>query len=654
MKKQISVLCILLASSATIVSAQNSDPVAMTVGNDQIKLSEFKSMYYKNLSKDSLKSKQALDNYLKLFIDFRLKVKAAADAHLDTSAPFRLEMEQYRQKLAEPYMHDKDMENLLVKQAYDRSLTDVHACHILLRVSPSDSPADTLRLYRKMENIRSMIEKKQITFENAARKYSDDTVSGKKGGDLGYFTAFEMVYPFESAAYDTKPGEVSKIVRTKFGYHLVKVVETKADQGEVQVAHIAIRLLPKSSAADSAKAKAKIDSIYKLLQQGGNFERLAKEYSQEPSSNRSGGVLKPFRIGRMPATFEAAAFALQKKGDYSKPLLTYYGWHILMLVNKTPNPSFDSAKDGITAKVEKDSRYELTVSALVPKIEKQFGFKEFPKAKDAMYKVFDSSFYQGKWTEDKAKGMNEPLAALADKSYTQQDFASFAVKHQLNIHRNLGGEYAVNILYPQFVQDVCLKYRNDRLEKDYPEFTEMLNEYRDGIMLFDMTDKMVWSKALKDTAGLKKFYEDNKNKSMWPERADASVYTCSTKDVAKEVKKMIKAGKTDRDILSTVNKKDANALTIDNHSNSPFMKKDNASVDANWKKGMSGDKETDGKIVFVNVRKLLPAQPKSFEETRGTVTTEYQNYLMDQWLKDLKAKYPVQVNEPVLQQLLAQ
>ena len=141
---------------------------------------------------------------------------------------------------------------------------------------------------------------------------------------------------------------------------------------------------------------------------------------------------------------------------------------------------------------------------------------------------------------------------------------------------------------------------------------------------------------------------------MWPERADASVYTCSTKDVAKEVKKMIKAGKTDRDILSTVNKKDANALTIDNHSNSPFMKKDNASVDANWKKGMSGDKETDGKIVFVNVRKLLPAQRKSFEETRGTVTTEYQNYLMDQWLKDLKAKYPVQVNEPVLQQLLAQ
>ncbi len=652
MRKGIFIYSILLAASVPFVNGQSNDPVVMTVGSDQVKLSEFKSMYYKNLPKDSVKSPQALNNYLKLFIDFRLKVDAARDAHIDTTASFRQEMSQYRQKLADPFMHDKDMEDFLVKQAYDRMLTDVHAAHILLRVNPDDSPADTLRLYRKMEDIRDMIIKKKITFENAAKKYSDDTLSGKKGGDLGYFTALEMVYPFECAAYDTKPGEVSKIIRTKFGYHIVKVIDTKPDAGEVQVAHIAIRLLPKSTSADSAKAKAKIDSIYDMLKQGMKFSELARRYSQEPSSNRSGGILKPFRIGRMPATFENAAFALKNKGDYSQPILTYYGWHILMLVNKKPDLPFDSVKDELTAKVEKDGRYELTVTALADKILKKNNYKEFPKAKEAMYRAFDSSFYKGKWTTDKAKDMKEPIFSLGDKTYTQQDFAEFAMHNQMNIKKNLGGEYAVNELYPKFVQQTALKYRNDRLETDFPDFAEMLNEYRDGIMLFDITDKMVWSKALKDTAGLKKYYEDTKNNNMWPERADASVYTCSDKDVAKEVKKLIKEGKSDRDILKQVNQKNASALTIDDNHNAPFMKKDNATVDANWKKGLSGDKEENGKIVFVNVRKLIAPQPKSFEETRGTVTTDYQNYLMTKWLSDLKAKYPVQVNNQVLQQVL--
>lgn len=652
MKIQSLLLCLLFAASNLLAQSQNGDPTVMTVGADQVKLSEFKAMYYKNLPKDSVKSREALNNYSKLFIDFRLKVDAANDAHLDTSLAFKQEMAQYRQKLAEPYMHDKDVENFLIKEAYNRMQTDVHACHILLRVSPDDSPADTLRLYRKMEDIRSMILKKKITFENAAKKYSDDTISGKRGGDLGFFTVLEMVYPFESAAYNTKPGEVSNIIRTKFGYHIIKVIATQPDPGEVQVAHIAIRLLSKATSADSAKAKAKIDSIYKMLKDGQNFAHLARKYSQEPSSNRAGGVLKPFRMGRMPATFEAAAFALKNKGDYSQPILTYYGWHILMLVNKKPIQPFDSVKDALTAKVEKDGRYELTVAALVPKIEKQFSFKEFPKAKEAMSKVFDSSFYKGKWTAEKAKGMKEPIMSLGDKTYTQNDFADFAAKNQMNIHKNLGGEFAVNTLFPKFVQESCLKFRNDKLETDYPDFAEMLNEYRDGIMLFDITDRMVWSKALKDTAGLKKYYQENKNASMWPERANASVYTCANKEAAKQVKKLIKDGKSDKEILKAANQKDPNALVIENNHDTPFQKKDNATVDANWKKGLSEDEDAGKKVVFVNVRQIVPPEPKSFEETRGTVTTDYQNYLMTQWLKDLKAKYPVQVNQQVLQQVL--
>jgi len=194
-----------------------------------------------------------------------------------------------------------------------------------------------------------------------------------------------------------------------------------------------------------------------------------------------------------------------------------------------------------------------------------------------------------------------------------------------------------------------LQFKNDHLEKEDPRFADMLSQYKDGILLFDITDQMVWSKALKDTTGLKNFHESHKNNYMWPERADASIYTCSNKDVAKEVRKMIKEGKTEKDILAALNGKAANSVTV---LSNKFEKKDNATVDANWKKGISEDMDKDGKMTFVNVKAIVAPTPKSLDEVRGLATTDYQNYLMDQWLKDLKAKYPVNVNQQVLNQVI--
>ena len=195
-----------------------------------------------------------------------------------------------------------------------------------------------------------------------------------------------------------------------------------------------------------------------------------------------------------------------------------------------------------------------------------------------------------------------------------------------------------------------MKFKNDHLEKEDPKFANMLMEYRDGILLFDITDQMVWSKALKDTTGLKDFYGTHKNNYMWPERCDASIYTCSTKEVAKQVRKMIKEGKTDKDILAGVNGKTANSLTINTNK---FVKNDNPLIDANWKKGTSDDMDKDGKVVFVDVRAVLPPAPKTLDEVRGLVTTDYQNYLMDQWIKGLREKYPVHVNQQLLADMIS-
>lgn len=641
----------LFLAIATISNAQvNDSQTLMTVGNQPVPLSEFKAMYYNNLSKDSLKNQKALDNYLKLFIEFRLKVNAAMDARLDTTLSFKQEMNEYRSKLAEPKMRDTVVLNQLIKEAYDRTKWDVRAEHILIKVAADATPADTLAVYNKIMKIRAKIIKGDTTFEAAAKKYSEDTYSKDKGGDLGYFTSLGMVYPFETVAYTTKPGDISKPVRSQFGYHIIKVLDKKADVGQIEIAHIMIRTNSKMSPADSLKAKAHADSIYQMAKQGQDFSELAKKYSQDQSSSRRGGSLGWVGIGRYSKVpeFEKAAFSLANVGDVSEPVKTAFGWHILKLEGKKPVQPFDSLKDGITTRIMKDSRADISVDALVNSVKKQYDFKEFPEAKKGFVPLMDDSFYKNKWTVEKANGHTATMFTLGGKNYTQQDFAAYVAKNQMN-GADKGSEYAVNMLYPKFVKQSVLQFKNDHLEKEDPKFADMLSQYKDGILLFDITDMMVWSKALKDTTGLKQFHETHKNNYMWAERCDASIYTCSTKDVAKDVRKMLKDGKTDKELLAAENGKTANSLTIVSNK---FEKKDNAMIDANWKKGLSEDMDKDGKVVFANIKAVLPPQPKSLDEVRGLATTDYQNYLMEQWLKDLKAKYPVNVNQQVLNQVI--
>lgn len=648
MIKRIVIPCSLFLSLAVISNAQSNEPqTLMTVGNQPVPVSEFKAMYYNNLSKDSLKNPKAMANYLQLFIDFKLKVQAAMDARLDTTASFRQEMGQYRDKLADPKMRDTTVENKLVKEAYERMKWDIHAEHILIKVAPDAVPADTLAAYKKIEKIREKIIKGDTTFEAAAKKYSDDTYSKPNGGDLGYFTSMGMVYPFETTAYNTKPGEVSKPVRTQFGYHIIKVLDKKPDVGQIEVAHIMLRTSPKMSPADSIKLEKKADSVYQLAIHGEDFAELAKKYSQDQYTFRRGGVLPWLGIGRMAKVpqFEKAAFGLKNVGDISEPVKTDYGWHIIKLLARKPLQPFDSVKDEIATRISKDSRSQEAVNALIAEVKKQYDYKEYPLAKKEFTKWIDASFYKGEWSADKVKGHKAPLFTLGGENYTQEDFAAFVAKNQMSGKPDAGAEFAMNMLYPKYVNQEVLKFKNAHLEKEDPKFADMLTQYKDGILLFDITDQMVWTKALKDTAGLKSFYESTKTSYLYPERCQASIYTCSTKDVAKKVRKMIGKGKTDKEILTDINNATPKPLTVDS---AKYQKNDNALVDANWKKGLSEDVDKDGKVVFVNVKAILAPEPKPLNEVRGLVTTDYQNYLMEQWLKDLHAKYPVKVNQQVL------
>jgi peptidyl-prolyl cis-trans isomerase SurA len=633
---------------ATHASAQkNEDAVLMTIGGNRVTVSEFENVYHKNNSKESVTDTKSLNEYVDLFVNFKLKVKEAEELGLDTAKAFKEELAGYRKQLAQPYLTDKDVNEKLLRQTYERLNEDVHAAHILVKVSETALPKDTLEAYNKIMKIRTRILKGEDFNKVASEKgVSDDPSAIENGGDLGYFTALQMVYPFENAAYNTKVGEISMPVRTRYGYHILKVTDRRKAQGEVLVAHIMIRTPNNMTADDSLKLYGKMTEIYTKLKAGEKFDELAQQYSDDKSSAKKGGELPWFGTGKMPLEFENASFALKNKGDYSPIMRTKYGWHIIKLIDKKGLASFDEMKNELKAKVTKDSRAQAGRSSLIAKIKTEYKFKENLKARDEFYKIIDTTFFNGTWDAAKAAKFNKPMFNLNDKTYTQTDFANYLASHQSQRPKT-DPKVVIDPLYSQFVDETAIAYEEARLDQKYPEFKALMQEYRDGILLFELTDQKVWSKAVKDTTGAKDFYEKNKNNYMWDERAEASVYTASDEKVAKQLRTLLKKKKTEKEILELINKDSQLNLAVETRI---FNKGENEFVDKNWNPGISEDinDTKNKKVVIVVVDKLLKPTPKLYQDSKGMVTADYQSYLEKEWINSLKKKYAVSIDKTVL------
>lgn len=635
-----------MAFSACFAQTANKDAVLMTVGDTKVTVGEFENVYHKNNNKEAAGDPKSLNEYVDLFVNFKLKVKEAEEMGLDTAKSFKDELMGYRKQLAQPYLTDKDVNEKLLRETYDRLQEDVHAAHILVKVGESALPKDTLIAYNKIMEYRKRILKGE-DFAKVARESAanGDPSAKENGGDLGYFTALQMVYPFETVAFSTKVGDVSMPVRTRYGYHIIKVIDRRKAQGEVLVGHIMVKTTPNMNNEDSLNAYTKITEIYNKLKAGAKFEELAQQYSDDKASAKKGGELPWFGTGKMPAEFEKASFALANKGDYSEPLKTKYGWHIIRLVDKRGLASFEDMKTELKGKVSKDSRSQVGRSSLIAKIKTEYKFKENLKARDEFHKVIDTTLFEGRWDGSKAAKMNKPMFNIGDKVYTQTDFTNYIKSHQSKRPKS-DLPTIVNQLYKQFVDEMAVAYEEARLDQKYPEFKALMQEYRDGILLFELTDEKVWSKAVKDTTGSKQFYEKNKTNYMWDERAEASIYTCADDKIAKQVRSLLKKKKSEKEILSEVNKNSQLNLQVESRV---FNKGENDYIDKNWNPGTSADiKDKDGKTVIVVVNKLLKPEPKSYQDAKGMVTADYQNYLEKEWLEALKKKYPVTIDKAVL------
>jgi len=639
--KSLVVLSFLVACAFSPVLAQDKNATVLTVDGEPTSLEEFENIFRKN-NRDSAISQQSLDEYMELFINFKLKVKEAREAGLDTVKKFKTELDGYRNQLARPYLTDTDKLNDLMREAYQNQTQEVRAMHILIKADANATPADTLKAYNKTMAIRERLMKGE-DFASLAKAVSEDPSAKDNGGDLGYFTAFQMVYPFEKAAYDTKVGEVSMPVRTRYGYHLIKVVDKRSARGEIHVAHIVVK--PKSETDGEANAQTKINEIYqKSLSGESTFEDLASKFSDDPTSAKKGGELAWFGTGKMVIEFEDAAYSLKNNGDVSQPFKTSFGWHIVKRLDYKPLPSFESMEKELKNKVSKDSRAEQTRKSFVEKLKKEYAYTIDEAELAKLVEKADSNAFEGKLYVNK-KSLEKPLISMTGLTITVNDF---------NEYMRTKGRSKPTMSPADFVKTSALKLGEDkllqledaRLEEKHTAFRLLMKEYREGILLFEMTDQMVWSKAVKDTAGLAAYYEANKENFKWPERANVIMYTCSSPEIAKKTRKMLNAGKDKSTIAGELNQESQLNLQV---QEGVFAREDNALLDkTTWKVGISEDIADNGQIVIVQFKEIIPPTIKKLDEARGMITSEYQTYLEQQWITEMRAEHKYQVNKEVL------
>jgi peptidyl-prolyl cis-trans isomerase SurA len=640
MKKAVLLFSLLVVSFC----AQAQSPLLMTIDNDSIFIDEFDRIYKKNNPNPDLSNK-ALDEYLELFVNYKLKVKEAYTLGFDTVKSFKKELLLYRHQLAKPYMENKEVTEDLVEEAYQRMKEEVLASHILIRVPEYISSKDTLEAYNKLKNFKKRIEKGE-SFENLAIKNSEDPSARQSKGDLGWFNCFSMVYPFENAAYSTPVGEVSEPFRTSYGYHILKVRERRKSKGKVKVAHILIREYEKDPEQTRKFNKERIVEIRKKLTEGESFETLVRRYSDDVTTSEKGGVLPVFGIGRMVEEFENAAFSLKKNGDVSGPIHTDYGWHIIKLISKDTLKDFVSEESSIREKITKDSRSSVAKDLFIEQLKKEYNLQSNRKNIQQFVKTSVPMVKLGK-INSMALGGTNVLYTWANQTVTQQDVLERLSSNTQPMPEDVKGDEWLSSYALRFAEAKIWDFEKNELVNKYPAYRALLQEYEEGILLFNLTNELVWEKSTSDSAGLATFYERNKNNFMWGDRLNATIYTTEDESVAKKVK--AKAKKLNRiDIMAMFNTQ--SSLTVTADSVVAEIEKDNRLSNIAMKEGVQTYFK-GGVYYVVKVHKALPSTYKKITEARGLVTAGYQEELEREWIKSLKEKYSISINKKSLQTL---
>jgi peptidyl-prolyl cis-trans isomerase SurA len=634
--------------------AQDPKDILFTIDNNSYNINEFKRIYLKNLDLVKDDSQKDLNQYLELFIGYKLKVCKAYKLGLQNNTKYQNELSSYRNQLSKAYVNDSKVTNQLIEEAYDRSLKEVKASHILLSFDENIKGADTLAFYNKALDLKRRIEKGE-NFETLALANSQDPSVADNKGNLGYFSAFRMVYPFECAAYKTKIGQISNPVRTRFGYHLIKVTDIRDNKGEVTVAHIMI--LNPNEASEEAKLKAKqtIEDISKKIKQGESFEALASQFSEDKASAAKGGVLQRFGTGQLSSeAFEKVAFSLEKNGDISQPFESGFGWHIVKLIDKHPVKNLEDSKMELDSKIKRDERSIIITNTLSNKLKSKYKLETNKVQYQNIEKLVTDAIYSQTWELPKGNNLlkGEILVIEKSKKIETYSFANYIYSQQKNKLSTKPIKKLVSELFESWKGEQLIAYYNENLENEFPEFKNVMDEYRDGLLLFDLMEKEIWEKSKTDSIGLKKYYEENKSKYNWKERYDVDILSSTDAKVIEMAQKMLQKGKSIDAIKDKFNKDNKVSIMV----KSGLFEKNYDVLDKlpTISKGAKNTYKDSNYSFVINVKNTKPAEIKKFEDCKSRVINDYQQYLETTWVDDLKKEFTVKVNQDVFEKVKQQ
>ena len=632
-----------------ILNAQSTDEeVLFTVADEPVYVSEFIRVYNKNLDLVQDDSQKNVDEYLKLFTSYKLKLKEARRLGFHEKPSYLRELDDYKKQLAKSYISDPQVTEALVTEAYERISYEVNASHILVKVSETARPEDTLAAYNQIVKLR------ERALDEGFEKVREDVHNGTTvfGEKLGYFNGFKMVYKFESVAYNTKAGDISMPFRTRFGYHILNVLDKRKSEGEVEVAHIMV--IKKDKDTLTEKPELRIQDIYKKLNQGEDFEALAKQFSDDKNSAPKGGKLAFFSRGQLSAKeFEDIAFELDSIGEISKPFKTNYGWHIVKLYAKKPVPDFETMKGELIGKVKRDNRSKLIDEALINKLKKKYNVQEGQPALAYFESILDDNYFSNSWKLPNDFTGDKPLLSIGEEDFFYKDFGDYLIKTM----RSSGQKkemYSTLVAkkYAAFLGACLITYQENNLENENEEFANIVGEYRDGLLLFELMENTIWNTSKSDSLGVQNYYETHKVDYVMSEKVDAVVATSTKQKTLKKVTKLLSKDMELDQIKSLVNSNDQ----VDVIFTSDIMGANHQTLpeDFEFKKGISKVYKHNGAYVLVQVKEIIPSTQKTFEEAKGAVISDYQTYKEQEWINELESKYKIEINEAVFTKVKGQ
>lgn len=638
--------------AVSIVTAQKlEDKTLLTIDGKNYDAGTFMRVYSKNLDIVKDESQKDIDNYIELYVDYRLKLMQAYELKLEEEDAYKKELLNHRTTLAQGYLTDNQVTDALVQEAYDRSKVELKGRHILIMVEPSALPQDTLKAWNRIQDIKKELDK-GADFATVARAKSEDP-GASNGGDLGWFGPFRMVYEFETAAYNTTPGNYSKPFRTDFGYHIVKIEEKRPARGEVTVAHI-MTFDPKES--EEKTAAKRIQDIYKQLQETGKFEELAREFSDDLNSANQGGKLNKFGTGGINSSkFEDVAFGLKASDEISQPFESEYGWHIVKLMEKHPVQPFEELKKPLAEKIKKSPRARRITTAFTDKLKKQYKVTINDAELKAIKSNVTDSVFSGTWTNTKNyKNYNTPVMNMTGKSWTAGDFYSYLETQQKKDYTPYKTKEAkIQAAFDGYVESSLIDFYDQNLERDNKDFAFVYNEYKEGILLFNLLENKIWNRAKEDSLGQQQYFEANKEKYIWKRRLDLVLTQNTTEDAAKQVKQMLEKNMPLQEIKDALNTDGRTKVMVssgtveENYNRLP----DNFKVQLGVSDVYSDESTNFFKVI--QVKEIIEPKAKTLDEARGSVINDYQQQLEKDWLSSLRDGRSIKIDTKVLKEVKA-